>query len=66
MVLVNGKILSVDDRFSQPEAMAIRGGRVSNVGTTREIRKFDGPLTRVIDLAAPLSWGSSIPTIRAG
>jgi len=49
-VLVNGKIVTVDDRFTIAEALAVRGGRIVAVGTTADIGKFKGPQTRVIDL----------------
>jgi predicted amidohydrolase YtcJ len=50
-VLVNGKIVTVDDRFSIAQALAIRGGRIVKVGTTGEIEALKGPQTRVIELA---------------
>src|SRR5690242_7936283 len=49
-VLVNGKIVTVDDRFTIAEALAIRGGRIVAVGATADIEKLKGPQTRVIDL----------------
>lgn len=49
-VLVNGKIVTVDDRFAITEAIAIRGQRIVAVGTTAEIEKLKGPQTRTIDL----------------
>ncbi|HEY6612888.1 MAG TPA: hypothetical protein VIZ32_00170, partial [Vicinamibacterales bacterium] len=36
-VLFNGKIITVDDRFSIAQAVAIRAERVSAVGTSEEI-----------------------------
>src|SRR5205823_1292093 len=50
-VLINGKIITVDDRFTVAQALAIRGERISKVGTTAEIEALRGPQTRVIDLA---------------
>jgi predicted amidohydrolase YtcJ len=50
-VLVNGKIVTVDDRFSVAQALAIRGERILKVGTTAEIEALKGPQTRVIDLS---------------
>jgi predicted amidohydrolase YtcJ len=50
-VLVNGKIVTVDDRFTIAQALAIRGERIAKVGTTTEIDALKGPQTRVIDLA---------------
>jgi predicted amidohydrolase YtcJ len=49
-VLINGKIVTVDDRFPSREALAIRDGRIAAVGTTAEIRRLAGPKSRVIDL----------------
>jgi predicted amidohydrolase YtcJ len=49
-VLLNGKILTVDPKFSTAEAMAIRDGRIVAVGTSSDIRKLTGGPGRVIDL----------------
>jgi len=50
IVLVNGKIVTVDDRFTIAQAMAIKGQRILAVGTSADIRKLAGSATRVIDL----------------
>src|SRR5215831_14542558 len=50
-VLVNGKIVTVDDRFTIAQALAVRDGRVVKVGDSAEIEALKGPQTRVIDLA---------------
>lgn len=49
-VLVNGKVLTVDSRFSTAEAIAVRDGKIAAVGSTADVRKLAGPQTRVIDL----------------
>ena len=49
-VLINGKIVTVDNQSSVREAIAIRGGRIQAVGATADIRKLAGPSTRSIDL----------------
>jgi predicted amidohydrolase YtcJ len=49
-VLINGHVITVDARFSIAEAVAIKDGRFSAVGTTAAIRKLAGPNTRTIDL----------------
>ena len=49
-ILFNGKIITVDDRFSIAQAVAITGDRFSAVGTNAEISKLAGPKTRRIDL----------------
>jgi predicted amidohydrolase YtcJ len=51
LVLVNGKVLTVDAQFTIAEAVAMRDGRVLAVGSNAEIRRLAGPATRTIDLA---------------
>ncbi|HEY3160846.1 MAG TPA: amidohydrolase family protein [Vicinamibacterales bacterium] len=49
LVLVNGKVLTVDQQFTIAEAVAIRDGKVLAVGTNDQIRRLVGPSTRVVD-----------------
>ena len=49
-VLVNGKILTVDNQFSTRQALAIRDMKIVAIGSSEEIKKMAGPATRVIDL----------------
>jgi predicted amidohydrolase YtcJ len=49
LVVVNAKVLTVDPKNTQAEAVAIRGNTFAAVGTTAAIRKMAGPQTRVID-----------------
>ena len=49
-ILINGKILTVDDRDSVREALAVYDGKILAVGTTADIRKTANAKTRVIDL----------------
>jgi|RhiMetdeSRZDD1v2_1073273.scaffolds.fasta_scaffold19629_1 predicted amidohydrolase YtcJ len=49
-VLMNGKIITVDDRFSIAQAVAIRGDRFVAVGSNQDIARLAGPNTRRIDL----------------
>ena len=69
-ILVNGKILTVDSQFSTREALAIRDGKITAVGSNSDIRKQAGPRTRVIDLQGrtviPGFIDSHIHAIRAG
>jgi hypothetical protein len=51
LVLYNGKVLTVDERFTVAEAVAVRDGRILAVGSTAEIKRLIGPETRAIDLA---------------
>jgi predicted amidohydrolase YtcJ len=51
LVLRNGKIITVDPKFSIKEAVAIRDGRFVAVGGERDVKVLIGRGTRVIDLA---------------
>lgn len=50
IVLVNGKITTVDARASIQEAMAIRGDRIVALGSSADIRRLAAASSRVIDL----------------
>jgi hypothetical protein len=50
LVLSNGKIITVDERFTIAQAMAIRGDRIVAVGANQEMAQLAGPNTRSIDL----------------
>jgi len=50
LVVVNGRIYTVDAAQPWVEAVAIRGSRIVAVGTTTEIGQLAGPQTRTIDL----------------
>jgi predicted amidohydrolase YtcJ len=50
LALSNGKIITVDERFSIAEAVAIRGNEIVAVGPTEVIAALAGPSTRTIDL----------------
>jgi predicted amidohydrolase YtcJ len=50
LVLSNGKIITVDERFTIAQAVAIRGGRIAAVGSNKEIAQLAGRNTRTIDL----------------
>ena len=49
-VLLNGKILTLDTKFSTAEALAVRDGRIVAVGRTSDLRKMAGRQARTIDL----------------
>jgi predicted amidohydrolase YtcJ len=49
-ILVNGKIVTVDDFFRVAEAVAVRNGRIIEVGRNEDVRKLAGDNTKVIDL----------------
>jgi imidazolonepropionase-like amidohydrolase len=57
MVLVNGKVVSMDDRSITPntpgniaQAMAIKGERIMALGSNAEMRRLAGPNTRFVDV----------------
>src|SRR6266850_1333652 len=49
LALVNGRILTVDDRFRVAAALAVRDGRFVAVGSNDDVRRYIGSGTRVID-----------------
>ena len=50
LILSNGKVITVDERFTLAQALAISGDRITAVGTNQEIGRLAGPGTRRIDL----------------
>jgi len=50
LVLVNGKVITVDHSDTIAEAVAVREGRILKVGTNAEIKLLAGNRTRIIDL----------------
>jgi len=69
-ILVNGKIITVDDASSIVQAMAIRDGKVLAVGSNEDIRKRADGRTTVVDLGGrtvvPGLMDSHIHALRAG
>ncbi len=50
LVLVNGKVITIDPSDTIAEAVAVRDGRIMKVGTTAEIKLLAGDRTQIIDL----------------
>src|SRR5580765_823010 len=50
LVLTNGKIVTVDDRFTIAQAVAVAGDRVIATGTNDEINRLAAPNARRVDL----------------
>ncbi|MFC9600831.1 amidohydrolase [Peribacillus butanolivorans] len=50
IVFINGEVITVDQRNKVVEAVAVKGNRVSAVGSNREVKDFIGEETKVIDL----------------
>ena len=51
LVLVNGKILTLDDRSTVTEAVAVTDGKILATGTTASMKSLAGARTRVLDVA---------------
>jgi len=49
LVIINARVWTVDPDRSEAQAVAVRDGRISAVGSTDEVRRLIGPATRVID-----------------
>ena len=50
MVLLHGKVVTVDSKDTLKEAVAIKAGRIIGTGSSSEIKQFAGENTEVIDL----------------
>jgi predicted amidohydrolase YtcJ len=51
LVLVNGKVLTLDEQSSVTEAIAVRDGRILATGTSASIRSLAGARTQVLDVS---------------
>jgi predicted amidohydrolase YtcJ len=50
LILTNGKIITVDEKFTIAQALAVRGNRIVAVGTNQQIAQLATPTARRIDL----------------
>lgn len=50
LILINGKIITVDPQMLRGEAIAIKNRRIIAVGSNKDIEKHKGEQTKVIDL----------------
>lgn len=55
LVLMNGKIVTLDPTVPEAEALALRGEVIVAVGSNQEIKRYRGDKTQVIDLAGKLA-----------
>ena len=55
LVLTNGKVVTVDDKVPEARAVAVRGGRILAVGSEKDIQRYAGGSTQVIDLKGALA-----------
>lgn len=50
LVLLNGKVVTVDPKFSVVDAIAVKGGRIIAVGSSAKVKRMVGEGTEVVDL----------------
>jgi predicted amidohydrolase YtcJ len=55
LVLMNGKVVTVDDKIPEARAVAVRAGKIVAVGSEKEIKRYMGGSTEVIDLKGALA-----------
>src|SRR5262245_44410737 len=69
-ILLNGKVLTLDDQSSMVQALAIREGKIIATGPSADVARHADASTRVIDLngrtVIPGLIDSHIHAIRAG
>ncbi len=77
LIIVNGKVITVDGSFSIARAVAVKGGKIAAVGTDDEIKALADRQTKILDLEgkpvlpgindahihAALYWGSRPPVV---
>ena len=70
LLFTNGKVVTVDERFTIAQAVAVKGDRIVAVGSSQEMAKLAGPGTRTIDLrgrtAIPGLIDNHLHLLRAG
>ena len=55
LVLRNGRIITIDNRWPQVSALAVKGDRISAIGSDRDMLRYTGMETQVIDLKGMLT-----------
>jgi len=55
LVLMGGRIVTMDENYPEATAVAARAGKLVAVGAEREVDRFIGPDTEVIDLGGALA-----------
>ena len=50
LVIINGKVITVDKNFSIKQAIAVKNGTITAVGTDQAVKKFIGKGTKVLNL----------------
>ena len=54
LVLINGKVVTVEESLPEAQAVSIVGDRIAGIGSSEEIKRHAGPKTQVIDLQGQL------------
>lgn len=54
LILHHGKVVTVDERFSIAEAIAIKDGRILKTGRSSDVLKLKGPQTRTVDVGGKM------------
>ena len=49
LILYHAKVLTVDEKFSVAEAVAVKGDRILAVGSDEAVLKLKGPKTKLVD-----------------
>ena len=56
LILLNGKVYTVNDANQVVEGVAVKDGKIFAVGTSEEISKFQGEATKIIDLEGKAAY----------
>ena len=62
LVLVNGKVVTVDEGGTVAEAVAVKDGKILAVGSTKQVKELANSGTRIIDLGGRLTLPGFIDT----
>ena len=62
LVIVNGKVVTVDENGTVAEAVAVKDGNIVAVGTTKQVKELANSGTKVIDLKGRLMLPGFIDT----
>ncbi len=55
LVLINGKVITLEQTHPEAQALAVRGDLIAAIGSNEEIRPFISSATKVIDLKGKLA-----------
>jgi predicted amidohydrolase YtcJ len=55
LILTNGRIVTIDSAMPEAQAIAISGDRIQALGTSADIRRYEGPSSKIIDLHGRLA-----------